>query len=140
MKHPLPYLDEHFATQYFNRMAALTQCSPAPGRAALAPSGQHKHIPSDFKDRVESRLQIDSKWLAQDKKLLEKVAILLKHQNPPVTDFQSASQGFQVLGQFVAAVDVSHKLRIPFDQVRTQMLATSCLGKIAHILNPDADR
>lgn len=119
MKHPLASLDEHFAAEHFNRMAALTQCSLAPGRAALAPSGQYKQFPSDSKDQVESRSQIDAKWLAQDKKLLEKIAILLKHQNPPVTDLQSASQGFQDFGQFVA---------------------TSRLGKIAHILGPDADR
>lgn len=137
LKHPL---DKRFATRCFNRMAASTECSPAPRRAAFAPSGQYKQVPSDSKDQFESRSQIDAKWLAQDKKLLEKLAILLKHQNPPVTDLMSAAQGFRDFGQFVAAVDLSHNLRVPFDHVKTQMLATPRLGKIAHNLDRDADR
>ena len=78
--------------------------------------------------------------LVQDKKLLEKLAILLKHQNPPVTDLSSASQGFRDFGQFVAAVDVSHNLRIPFDQLKTQMLVTTAMGKATHVRVSDSDR
>lgn len=129
-----------YATQYFSRTTAATRHSPTLGRAAIEPGVEDKRSASDYNGKINSLFQMVGEWLVQNKKLLETLAVLLKHQNPPVTDLRSASQGFQDFGQFVAAVDVSHKLRIPFDQVKTQMLATSRLGKIAHILDPDADR
>lgn len=139
MKGPLLSLREQ-ASQYFSRTTAATQRIAALGRAAIAPGVEDKRNASEYNGKSNSRPQRVVEWQVQDKKLLEKPGILLKHQSPPVTDLSLASQGFQDFGQFVSAVDVSHKLRIPFDRVKTQMLATSRLGKIAHILDPDADR
>ena len=60
---------------------------------------------------------------------------------PPGTDLQAAASGFKNLGQFVAAVHVSHNLGIPFDQLKAKMQGppTESLGKAIHELKPDAD-
>lgn len=55
--------------------------------------------------------------LAQNTKLASNLQTLL----PSGTDLQTASQGFKNLGQFVAAVHVSHNLGIPFDCLKADM-------------------
>src|ERR1051326_6480635 len=78
-----------------------------------------------------------SQKLAANTKLAGKLQTLL----PPGTDLQTASQGFKNLGQFVAAVHVSHNLGIPFDQLKAKMLGppSESLGKAIHDLKPAAD-
>src|SRR6266849_5129200 len=44
---------------------------------------------------------------------------------PAGTNLQTAATGFKNLGQFVAAVHVSHNLGIPFDQLKCTELATT---------------
>jgi hypothetical protein len=58
--------------------------------------------------------------LTQNKQLSTKLSSLL----PAGTDLQTAVGGFKNLGQFVAAVHVSHNLGIPFDQLKCTELAT----------------
>lgn len=60
---------------------------------------------------------------------------------PPGTDLQQAASGFKNLGQFVAAVHVSHNLGIPFDQLKTKMTGPPpvSLGKAIHDLKPAAN-
>lgn len=60
---------------------------------------------------------------------------------PQGTNLQTAAQGFKNLGQFVAAVHVSHNLGIPFDQLKSQMVGPpkESLGKAIHALKPDAN-
>ena len=58
--------------------------------------------------------------LAQNTQLSTKLSSLL----PAGTDLQTAASGFKNLGQFVAAVHVSHNLGIPFDQLKCTELAT----------------
>jgi len=59
---------------------------------------------------------------------------------PQGTNLQTAAQGFKNLGQFVAAVHVSHNLGIPFDQLKSQMIGPpkESLGKAIQALKPDA--
>jgi hypothetical protein len=78
-----------------------------------------------------------SERLASNTKLASKLQSLL----PPGTDLQAASQGFKNLGQFVAAVHVSHNLGIPFDQLKAKMTGPNAesLGKAIHELKPDAN-
>src|SRR5262245_46322319 len=47
---------------------------------------------------------------------------------------QQAAQGFKNLGQFVAAVHVSHNLGIPFDQLKSKMIGPpkESLGQAIH--------
>lgn len=75
--------------------------------------------------------------LSQNTNLSNKLKGLL----PPGTDLQAAADGFKNLGQFVAAVHVSHNLGIPFDQLKAKMIGPppESLGKAIHALKPDVD-
>jgi hypothetical protein len=58
----------------------------------------------------------------------------------PGTDLQNAVSGFKNLGQFVAAVHVSHNLGISFDQLKAQMVNSGLsLGQAIHKLKPDVN-
>jgi len=59
--------------------------------------------------------------LTQNTQLSSKLGSLL----PAGTNLQTAASGFRNLGQFVAAVHVSHNLGIPFDQLKCTELATT---------------
>jgi hypothetical protein len=59
--------------------------------------------------------------LTQNTQLSSKLGSLL----PAGTNLQTAASGFRNLGQFVAAVHVSHNLGIPFDQLKCTELATA---------------
>jgi hypothetical protein len=59
--------------------------------------------------------------LTQNTQLSSKLTSLL----PAGTNLQTAASGFRNLGQFVAAVHVSHNLGIPFDQLKCTELATA---------------
>jgi hypothetical protein len=75
--------------------------------------------------------------LSNNTQLASKLTSLL----PPGTNLQTAAQGFKNLGQFVAAVHVSHNLGIPFDQLKAQMIGPpkESLGKAIQALKPDAN-
>lgn len=70
-----------------------------------------------------------------------KLAAKLQSLLPAGTDLQTAASGFKNLGQFVAAVHVSHNLGIPFDQLKAKMIGPpkESLGQAVHALKPDAD-
>ena len=58
---------------------------------------------------------------------------------PAGTDLMAASAGFRNLGQFVAAVNVSSNLGIPFDQLKTKMVTDGkSLGQAIQVLKPVA--
>ena len=73
--------------------------------------------------------------LTQNTRLSSKLHGLL----PANTDLQTAASGFKNLGQFVAAVHVSHNLGIPFDKLKAEMTGGSSLGKAIQTLAPHAD-
>ena len=81
--------------------------------------------------------QTASEILSRNSKLSTKLQSLL----PPGTNLQQAESGFKNLGQFVAAVHVSHNLGIPFDQLKAKMTGPppESLGKAIHDLKPAAD-
>lgn len=74
-----------------------------------------------------------SELLAQNTKLSSKVQDLL----PSGTNVQDAASGFKNLGEFVAAVHVSHNLNIPFDQLKGRVTSGDSLGKALQALNPN---
>ena len=78
-----------------------------------------------------------SDHLEDNTKLASKLQSLL----PPGTNLQQAAQGFKNLGQFVAAVHVSHNLGIPFDQLKAKMIGPpkESLGDAIHALKPTAN-
>src|SRR5215469_12638038 len=78
-----------------------------------------------------------SDHLEDNTKLASKLQSLL----PAGTNLQQAAQGFKNLGQFVAAVHVSHNLGIPFDTLKAKMIGPppESLGKAIHQLMPSAN-
>jgi hypothetical protein len=58
---------------------------------------------------------------------------------PPGTTLQAAAAGFKNRGQFIAALHVSHNLKIPFDQLKSEMTGSDqdSLGEAIHELRPD---
>ena len=77
-----------------------------------------------------------SEKLTDNTKLASKLQNLL----PAGTNLQQAAEGFKNLGQFVAAVHVSHNLGIPFDQLKAKMMGPpkESLGKAISQLKPTA--
>lgn len=70
-----------------------------------------------------------------------KLAATLQPLLPAGADLQAAAIGFKNLGEFVAAVHVSHNLDIPFDQLKTALTgpAPKSLGAAIKTLKPSAD-
>ena len=67
------------------------------------------------------------------------LAAKLTTRLPAGTDLMAASAGFRNLGQFVAAVNVSSNLGIPFDQLKTKMVTDGkSLGQAIQALKPVA--
>jgi hypothetical protein len=64
----------------------------------------------------------------------------LQGRLPAGTDLMTASSGFRNLGQFVAAVNVSNNLGIPFAQLKTRMVDDGMsLGQSIQTLKPTAN-
>ncbi len=67
------------------------------------------------------------------------LAAKLATKLPAGTDVMAAAAGFRNLGQFVAAVNVSSNLRIPFDRLKTSMVTDGkSLGQSIQALKPVA--
>lgn len=77
-----------------------------------------------------------SQLLQQNTKLSEELQNLL----PAGEKVQDAANGFTTLGQFVAAVHVSHNLNIPFDQLKSKIAGGDSLGKAIQTLNPNLSK
>jgi len=75
--------------------------------------------------------------LSRNTRLSSKLQSLL----PAGTNVQQAAAGFKNLGQFIAAVHVSHNLGIPFDELKAKMTGPNAesLGKAIQQLKPEAD-
>jgi hypothetical protein len=68
------------------------------------------------------------------------LASKLRGRLPQGTDLMLAAAGFRNLGQFVAAVNVSNNLGIPFTQLKTQMVDNKLsLGQAIQKLRPGSD-
>jgi hypothetical protein len=97
------------------------------GRGADSPSkiGDNGQTPREMSKSPEQ-------LLAQNTKLSESLAKLL----PPGTKLEEAAQGFKNLGQFVAAVHVSHNLDIPLADLKSKMMSGDSLGQAIRDLKP----
>ena len=95
------------------------------------------HATASSSTRSEGKQSSVSERLSDNTKLSGKLQGLL----PAGTNLQQASQGFKNLGQFVAAVHVSHNLGIPFDQLKAKMTGppAESLGKAIEQLQPTAN-
>ena len=75
--------------------------------------------------------------LAAQPELSKRIQAML----PAGMTVEQAASGFKNLGQFIAAVNVSKNLGIPFDQLKAQVTGASAvsLGAAIHTLKPGAD-
>ena len=112
------------AVMYLSALPPTTQRTPANG-------SQHT--------LAKAAPKTPGELLTQNQKLSDKLSVLLRQQDPPVTDLQAASQGFTNLGELFTAVHISHNLGIPFDQLKTQEQTSRSLGNAIHTLKPNAD-
>ena len=101
------------------------------GQAAKPPKPPQAATPAAPQTKAP---QTASQHLVAQPKLAAKLQPLL----PPATNLQTASAGFKNLGQFVAAVHVSHNLAIPFDQLKLRLTGPEpvSLGKAIQELKP----
>ena len=68
------------------------------------------------------------------------LANTLQSRLPAGTNVVSAASGFRNLGQFVAAVNVSHNLGIPFSQLKTDIVTNHMsLGQAIQALRPSVN-
>ena len=58
---------------------------------------------------------------------------------PAGTNLTTAASGFKNLGQFVAAVHVSHNLGISFNDLKAKMIGGDNLGEAIHSLDPNVN-
>ncbi len=117
--------------------------SNMPGGSHMGHSGSDMGLPTNQRsqeDLTKGNIGATGKktttdLLSQNTKLSSNLQGLL----PTGTNLQEAADGFDHLGQFVAAVHVSRNLRIPFDQLKSEMMKGSSLGETIHKLRPNAD-
>ena len=108
-------------------------------------AGDHVSSSSSTHDKsadANSSKSSSSKGSSVSEKLTDNTKLASKLQSllPAGTDLQLAAQGYKNLGQFVAAVHVSHNLGIPFDQLKAKMIGPpkESLGHAIHALKPAA--
>lgn len=58
---------------------------------------------------------------------------------PSGMSLSDAANGFKNLGQFIAAVHVSHNLGVPFTDLKDKVTSGDSLGKAIHTLKPSVD-
>ena len=115
------------------------------GGSAVAGGMGHSmdHPTPDSKSSLNSSKPSRSKESSVSDRLEDNTKLSSKLQSllPAGTNVQQAAQGFKNLGQFVAAVHVSHNLGIPFDQLKAKMIGppSESLGKAIHALKPAAN-
>jgi len=86
-------------------------------------------------ERASSGPRAPGELLQQNSRLAERLRTML----PAGTDVRTAAEGFRNLGEFVAAVHVSHNLGIPFADVKARMMTGDSLGDAIRALRPEAD-
>ncbi|MBI4443272.1 MAG: hypothetical protein HY649_07850 [Acidobacteria bacterium] len=69
----------------------------------------------------------------------EKLSSRLQGVLPEGTKLREAGNGFNNLGDFVAAAHVSHNLGIPFGDLKAKMAGGKNLGEAIHELRPEVD-
>ena len=111
--------------------------APVHGNAPAVPPGQGK--PSTPAGNASSA-KVTTPKMPAPVVVKPSLAATLQPLLPVGTAVDAAAMGFKNLGQFVAAVHVSHNLGISFDSLKTEMVTNQhSLGEAIHVLKPDAD-
>src|SRR5215472_15353264 len=108
--------------------------------SSSASHGNSADAKADSKGGSNNSSASISEKLTDNTKLAGKLENLLG-PNTSLQMLQADAQGFKNLGQFVAAVHVSHNLGIPFDQLKAKMMGPpkESLGKAIEQLKPTAN-
>lgn len=77
--------------------------------------------------------------LSSNTKLASTLQARLSSSLPSGMSLTDAASGFKNLGQFVAALHVSHNLGISFDDLKAKMISGDSLGKAIKNLKPDVN-
>ena len=77
--------------------------------------------------------------LSSNTKLASTLQTQLGSLLPAGTSLTDAASGFKNLGEFIAALHVSHNLGISFDDLKTKMTSGDNLGKAIKDLKPDVN-
>jgi hypothetical protein len=77
--------------------------------------------------------------LSSDTKLASTLQKRLGPLLPSGMSLTDAASGFKNLGQFIAALHVSHNIGIPFEDLKSEMMSGHSLGKTIKELKPEAD-
>ncbi len=115
-------------------MTAAPGVDSTHGKAAMPEERRESNRASQREREVRETNNVADR-LARNPNLNSKLQALL----PPGSNVQSAATGFRNIGQFVAAVHVSHNLNIPFDQLKAKMVGSPSmsLGQAIKKLRPD---
>ena len=107
------------------------------GQAGGPPAGHGGGIGHDARTRTETKTDAKSTDVGQRISEHPRLASKLQSLLPAGTNLDAAANGFKNMGQFVAAVHVSHNLNIPFDQLKEKMVTDhKSLGGTIHELKP----
>lgn len=94
-------------------------------RSAAGKEARQDHNEPNFEARIERNPQLKSK---------------IESMLPTGESLKTAASGFRNEGQFIAALNVSKNLGIPFDQLKAKMVSsnpTMSLGQAIHALKPN---
>ena len=112
----------------------------AQGRTHLGgpPAGHGGGISHDARTRTGTKTDAKSTNVGQRISEHPRLASKLQSLLPAGTNLDAAANGFKNMGQFGAAVHVSHNLNIPFDQLKEKMVTDhKSLGGAIRELKPD---
>jgi hypothetical protein len=111
--------------QHGNSASAHAAASPTTTTTTTKPATTSSPTLSPVQQKVQSHTQLANK---------------LQSRLPLGTNVVTAASGFRNLGQFVAAVNVSHNLGIPFAQLKRDMVQRHLsLGQSIQDLRPAAN-
>jgi len=112
-----------------------------PGTAGSSVGGPHGSAPMGGPTIGNASVSHSSPTtlLSSNTKLASTLQTHLGSMLPGGTSLSDAASGFRNLGQFIAAVHVSHNLGISFDDLKAKMMGGDSLGKAIKELKPDAN-
>lgn len=112
-----------------------------PGMGPDGPMETGGMHPNSTQPRPENTISTSTptKALSSNPKLKSTLQQRLGSMLPSGMDVAQAANGFKNLGQFVAAVHVSHDLDIPFTQLKDKVTSGEKLGKAVKTLKPSSN-
>ena len=111
-----------------------------PGTGASTMGGTRGKAPTGGSTRGSESVSHSSPTtlLSSNTKLASTLQTRVGSMLPSGMSLTDAASGFKNLGQFIAAVHVSHNLGIPFEDLKSKMMSGDSLGKAIKELKPDA--